>query len=305
MILGADQALWLKKLDPDWDNIRSALDYFLSQPGRAEKVLRMGASLDLFFFARYHSYGFDAVSNALAGPDAVPDRVRAKALCRLGFRVFSAGFDQRTYGSEAAMQAGTAMMEEGLEMCRRVRDERLTAEVLVNLSRAAQDGEMASKPYATPRRRSRSAVAWLMTGSSAMPSGLWAAPSANGQKKRLLTEAVAHLRRTGDLVKWCGVWLINLAALELADENSQAAAELLEEALAISEGLNLPLELLTACCVLADITMFESRFDEAAIWLRRALISSAVWPDTSRPSQTFRMRSAAWPGWGTRATPPA
>ncbi len=119
MILGADQALWLKKLDPDWDNIRSALDYFLSQPGRAEKVLRMGASLDLFFFARYHSYGFDAVSNALAGPDAVPDRVRAKALCRLGFRVFSAGFDQRTYRSEAAMQAGTAMMEEGLEMCRR------------------------------------------------------------------------------------------------------------------------------------------------------------------------------------------
>ena len=88
MILGADQARWLKKLDPDWDNIRSALDYFLSQPGRAEEVLRMGASLDLFLFARYHSYGFDAVSNALAGPDAVPDEVRAKALCRLGFRVF-------------------------------------------------------------------------------------------------------------------------------------------------------------------------------------------------------------------------
>ena len=44
MILGADQARWLKKLDLDWDNIRSALDCFLAQRDRAEEVLRMGAS---------------------------------------------------------------------------------------------------------------------------------------------------------------------------------------------------------------------------------------------------------------------
>ena len=50
MILGADQARWLKKLDVDWDNIRSALGYFLSQSGRAEEVLRMGTSLAFFFW---------------------------------------------------------------------------------------------------------------------------------------------------------------------------------------------------------------------------------------------------------------
>ena len=44
VILGADQARWLNKLGFDWDNIRSALDYFLSQPGRSEEVLRMFAS---------------------------------------------------------------------------------------------------------------------------------------------------------------------------------------------------------------------------------------------------------------------
>ena len=49
MILGADQARWLKKLGFDWDNLRSALGYFLSQPGRSEEVLRMGASLAFFF----------------------------------------------------------------------------------------------------------------------------------------------------------------------------------------------------------------------------------------------------------------
>ena len=82
---------------------------------------------------------------------------------------------------------------------------------------------------------------------------------------------MAHLRRAGDLADCCW-WLINLAALELADENSQAAAELLEEDLAICEELDLPVELVPACCVLADTTLFEGRFEEAAIWLRRALV---------------------------------
>ena len=51
MILGADQARWLKKLGLDWDNLRSALGYFLSQPGRSEEVLRM-TSLAFFFWRR-------------------------------------------------------------------------------------------------------------------------------------------------------------------------------------------------------------------------------------------------------------
>ena len=40
--------------------------------------------------------------------------------------------------SEAAAQAGTAMMKEGLEMSRRLGDEGLIAEVLANLSQAAE-----------------------------------------------------------------------------------------------------------------------------------------------------------------------
>jgi predicted ATPase len=276
MILGADQARWLRKLDPDWNNIRSALDYFLSQSGRAEEVLRMGASLDLFFFARYHSYGFDAVSDALAAPDAVPDQVRAKALCRLGFRVFSTGWVYRRRRtlprSEAAMQAGTVMMEEGLEMSRWARDERLMAEVLVNLSQAALfrgDGVEAVRYAEEALEIGRSLADDRLIGNAL--GSLGSAVGEEARKKPLLSEAVAHLRRAGDLVGWFCWWLINLAALELADENPRAAEELLEEDLAISEELDLRLDLYTAYCVLADITLFESRFEEAAIWLRRAL----------------------------------
>jgi predicted ATPase len=271
MILGADQTGWLKKLDPDWDNIRSALDYFLSQPGRAGEVLRMGTALDLFFWVRYHSYGFDAMNSALARHDAVPDQVRAKALCRLGLRVFGSGFDQRGHGSEAAMQAGTVMMEEGLEMSRRARNDRLTAEVLVSLSRPDRfRGDVAEAVrYAEEALEIGRSLADNRLIGNALGS-LGSAVGEGPNKKRLLSEAVAHLRLAGDLVGCCW-WLINLAALELADENSRAAAELLEEDLAISEELNLRLDLDTACCVLADITLFEGRFEEAAIWLRRAL----------------------------------
>ena len=97
------------------------------------------------------------------------------------------------------------------------------------------------------------------------------AVSGRAKKKRLLTQAVAHLRRAGDVADCCW-WLINLAALELADENSEAAAELLEEDLAICEELDMPRDLTPACCVLADTTLFEGRFEEAAVWLRRALV---------------------------------
>jgi predicted ATPase/DNA-binding SARP family transcriptional activator len=267
MILGADQARWLKKIGLDWDNLRSALDYFLSQSGRAEEVLRMGNSLDLFFSARCHSFAFDAVSSALARPDAVPDGVRAKALCCLGFQVFREAWHR----SEAAVQVGTAMMDEGLEMSRLVRDERLTAEVLVNLSQAAQFRGKGAE--AVRYAEEAVAIGHSLADDRLIGNALGSLGSATwegAKKKQLLTEALAHLRRAGDLVG-CNWWLILLAALELADENSRAAAELVEEDLAISEELNLPLGLQTACCALADIALFEGRFEEAAIWLRRAL----------------------------------
>jgi hypothetical protein len=76
MILGADQARGLKRLDLNWDNIRSALGYFLAQPDGSEEVLRMGASLASFFLGRYGTYCVDAVRTALAGPD--PQRTRCE-----------------------------------------------------------------------------------------------------------------------------------------------------------------------------------------------------------------------------------
>src|SRR5262249_9519936 len=96
------------------------------------------------------------------------------------------------------------------------------------------------------------------------------ATSGRGEKKRLLTEAVAHLRRAGDFVDCC-FFLIELAAFALADENSLAALGLLEENIAICEDLDLPMDLAAAFSVLVDATMCEGRFEEATVWLQKSL----------------------------------
>jgi predicted ATPase/DNA-binding SARP family transcriptional activator len=269
MILGADQAHWRKKLGLDWDNLRAALGYFLSQPGRSEEVLRMTSLV--FFFWR-ETYGLDAARIALARADPVPDEVRAKALCRVGCQVFYTGFS--LVRSEAWAQAGTAMMKEGLEVSRRLCDEGLVAEVLASLSQAAEwtGDRVGAVRYAEEALETgRSLGDHRLIGNALGALGL--AVRGRAEKKRLLTQAVAHQRRAGDL-SGCSWWLINLAVLELADENSQAAAQLLEEDLSICHELDLPVDLTMACRVLADITLFEGRFEEAANWLGEALVLS-------------------------------
>ncbi len=129
--LGADVDRWLRKFDLDWDNLRWALGYFLSQPGRAEEVLRMGAVLGAFFVERNETYGFEAVQTALARPEPVAEEVRARALWNIGislcdFYVFS-------WQSEG-MTPGKAMVQEDLEIARRLGDRALLAEVLADLS---------------------------------------------------------------------------------------------------------------------------------------------------------------------------
>jgi predicted ATPase/DNA-binding SARP family transcriptional activator len=267
MIVGRDQARWRKSLASDWGNLRSALGYFLSQPGRSGEVLRMTS---LVFFFWHETYGLDAACSALARADPVRDEVRAKALCRVGIQVFYIGVV--LLRSNARAQTGAAMMKEGLEMCRRLGDKSLMVEVLTNLSQAAEwmrDGVGAVRYAEEALEIGRSVGDDRLIGIALGALGL-AVPE-RAEKKQLLAQALAHLRRAGDFSD-CSWWLINLAALELADENSQAAAELLAEDLVICQELDMPMDLPLACCVLADITLFETRFEEAAIWLREALV---------------------------------
>jgi predicted ATPase/class 3 adenylate cyclase len=83
-ILGADQILWLERLEAERDNFRAALGWLLER-GDTERTLRLIGSLRRAWVARgYLSETRKWLESAFARSAAVPPQVEAKALYGLG-----------------------------------------------------------------------------------------------------------------------------------------------------------------------------------------------------------------------------
>jgi predicted ATPase len=83
---GADQRLWLDRLEREHDNLRAALSWSLHGAGAAQG-LRLATVLLFFWFMHGHlREGRDALQTALAAADAVADPpTRGRALAALGY----------------------------------------------------------------------------------------------------------------------------------------------------------------------------------------------------------------------------
>ena len=79
---GPDEAVWLDRLEVEFDNIRAALAFSLTDPGSAEPGLRLAAGLHRFCTMRGHGGEvLEALNVLLERPDArMPTRARARAL---------------------------------------------------------------------------------------------------------------------------------------------------------------------------------------------------------------------------------
>jgi predicted ATPase/DNA-binding CsgD family transcriptional regulator len=79
---GRDEAVWLDRLEAEFDNIRAALAFSIADPDRAEPGLRLAAGLRWFCFMRGHAGEVvEALSVLLERPDArIPTQARARAL---------------------------------------------------------------------------------------------------------------------------------------------------------------------------------------------------------------------------------
>ncbi|MFL5733482.1 MAG: ATP-binding protein [Chloroflexia bacterium] len=79
-LTGAEQALWLDRLERDHDNLRSALEWTLAQ-GDLETAARLGGALWRFWEVRsYYSEGRIWLDRILAAPEPVSPALRAKVL---------------------------------------------------------------------------------------------------------------------------------------------------------------------------------------------------------------------------------
>jgi len=82
---GPQRELWRALLDPELNNIRAALNWWLSEQGDPDMALRMAGALHWFwYFSGLHTEGRDWLAKAIAAASAEPTTVRAKALNAAG-----------------------------------------------------------------------------------------------------------------------------------------------------------------------------------------------------------------------------
>jgi len=113
---GPQQAVWLERLELEHDNLRAVMQWLLEQGGteqRREMALRLGSSLEQFWYVRgHHSEGRRFLEQALVGSEGVAPSVRAKALYATGDMAINVG-DQ---------DQAQVLFEEGLALSRGLGD---------------------------------------------------------------------------------------------------------------------------------------------------------------------------------------
>ena len=122
---GPDEAVWLDRLEAEFDNIRAALAFSLADPHSAEPGLRLAAGLHRFCNMRGHGGEvLQALSVLLERRDAqTPTRARARALtvsCHL--------LDY--FGDDPAPPS---MADEALKIARHLADDAVAADALAQL----------------------------------------------------------------------------------------------------------------------------------------------------------------------------
>ena len=122
---GPDEAVWLDRLEAEFDNIRAALAFSLADPDSAEPGLRLAAGLRWFCYLRGHGGEvLQALDVLLERPDArMPTRARARALtasCHLLLR----------FGDDSAVPS---LAGEAITIAGDLADDAVTADALVQL----------------------------------------------------------------------------------------------------------------------------------------------------------------------------
>lgn len=146
---GAEQELWLKRLEAEHANVRAALAWSYGTPAGLETGLRLVGGLWQFWLIRgYLSEGRTWLSNFLARSENAALDARAKALNGAGLLAWA----------QADSEQATVWLEESLRLFRKLGDKRGSAWVLNHQGQVAQaqgNHARAAALFATSLRLSR------------------------------------------------------------------------------------------------------------------------------------------------------
>jgi predicted ATPase/class 3 adenylate cyclase len=232
---GAQQPVWLERLEEEHDNMRMALSWALGQGGDADLALRMGAALGDFWYLRgYFGEGRRWLEEALAKSSRAPTAARARALQRVSWLTYLQGDLDR---AEEASEEGLEL--EGVELFRTGGGDSTAAELQRVLGMVVgARGEPERETDLLEESLALSREAGSLRGMALSLFILGHTRRVRGDLERatqLLEEALTMFRETGDqaliasVLTHLGFTSVLQGDLERATATSEEAAEMLRE----------------------------------------------------------------------------
>jgi len=262
---GHGQGDWLRRLDPEWENLRAVAAHLADQ-GRTDDVLRLGVWLQWFAISRGHT---DVLSWLRSGVDPAvprPDPLYASALVAVGWltgMMLRLDADARAFAGQCAEQALTIARELG--------DRRLEARALLVMGSVAYfRGDKARL-----RQLGQEGVAIARElGDVHLQGELLACLTIGGSDeeiRRVRLEALDCFRQSGDDMS-AATEMHQLCALDVKAGQLDAARAHITEAIATAEKLGAEAYLYFMRSDFAILLLLLGQPEQAAPLIRRCLL---------------------------------
>lgn len=262
-LTGAEQKVWLDRLERDHDNLRAALQHLLSS-GEVATAARMGVALRRFWEVHGHfNEGVSWLRRILTQSDFLPALLRAKVLNGAGTLMLGLG----------NYEAAVAMLNESVTLQRDLGDDHGLMGALNNLGMVVismGNHELAlplfEEALATGRRLGDKARVATLIGNLAVVLN----QTGDLDRAEQLLEESLSIRRELGHKRGIALALGNLAELSRTRGNYSKPVELLSESLVLFNEVQDKMGVAKTLDGFAAIMLAQGRFDRATLLLSSA-----------------------------------
>ncbi len=259
-LLGAEQAIWVERLERDRANLRQAAGFAVEEAPGGELGLKLAVAIWRFYYIRgFYAEGFASLVRILEQSLASAPSLRTSAELGVGNLAFHCGEVQRARKHYNA----------ALDLSRAAEDTSGIARALGSLSIICnKENDYSGSRLLLEECRELFLKAEDHRGLSAALQNL--AVTAVHQRDyesayRFHKESIQLVRNTTGDVQMLGTSLANLASLYLTNGEFQNAAPLLLEALSITKELRSAMVLAHCLLISLRLAVFHNWFDVAAV----------------------------------------
>ena len=265
-LTGREQAVWLRRLDPEWDNLRAVLLH-LEAESRADDVLRLGVALERFAISRGHADIMTALRRAITKPGVALSSLLVEALV-----VTSRLIDLFLRKDVAELATGKRHAEQALALARELGDIRLEARALGQLASASyfEHDISAVRKLAAQGAELASQIRDMQVLGELLAAFAMTAPTPD-DVRRISLEVLACCRKSGDDLV-AAIELHHLYGLDLHAGLIENAAAYLTQSIRLAEHLGGDLFLYLMRSDLGILLLIQDKPEEATPVIRRCLL---------------------------------